>query len=247
MNQFSLLEGLRPTETEVQLPARYPAFASRLLQHIRNLIEREHLEPGTKLPPERVLAAQLKVGRPAVREAIKALSMLDILESRRGDGTYIKSLEGFQVGGMLKTGVTEPDFDMIELLEVRKMFEPRAAGLAAARATGKQLKEIEEELLIQEAHPDSHTLLELHDYRFHDAIILAAENEILNEIARVLAPHLIKSRQFTARTTPDISRVVRQHRTIFEAIRIGESELAEQAMREHLQTVGLDLISERRR
>jgi len=87
----------------------------------------------------------------------------------------------------------------------------------------------------------------LHDYRFHDAIILAAENEILNEIARVLAPHLIKSRQFTARTTPDISRVVRQHRTIFEAIRIGESELAEQAMREHLQTVGLDLISERRR
>src|SRR5207244_10366385 len=126
-------------------------------------------------------------------------------------------------------------------------FERLAACIADTSATGKQLKEIEEELLIQEAHSDSHTILELHDYRFHDAIILAAENQILSEIARMLAPHLIKSRQFTARTTPDIPKVVRQHRTIFEAIRLGESELAEQAMREHLQTVGLDLISERRR
>src|SRR5207244_11597504 len=128
-----------------------------------------------------------------------------------------------------------------------ELFDVLVAGLIVAHSTGKKLKKIEDKFIIQEAHPDSYIILEFHYYRFYDAIILAAENEILNEIARVLAPHLIKSRQFTARTTPDIPKVVRQHRTIFEAIRLGESELAEQAMREHLQTVGLDLISERRR
>jgi len=187
----------------------------------------------------------LKVGRPALREAIKALSILDVLESRRGDGTYIKSLSGLCAESIPKIS-PEHAFDMIELLEVRKMIEPRAAGLAAARATERQLGQIRDELVIQENHPDNYPLLELHDYRFHDAIVAAAGNQILEELARTLAPQLIKSRQFTARRTYG-AKILVQHRTIFEAIRLGESELAEQAMKEHLQSVGLDLISERRR
>jgi GntR family transcriptional regulator, transcriptional repressor for pyruvate dehydrogenase complex len=214
---------------------------------MRNLIRGKRLQPGMKLPPERALATELKVGRGAVREAIKALVVLDVIESLHGDGNYIKSLARLDGGWPTRVRLAQADFDMIELLEVRKMFETAAASLAAARASKKELQAIERALLPQEAAPNGYAVLERYDYLFHEAIIQAAGNHVLFGIASSLRPLLLKSRRITARTTPEIPKIVKQHRTIFEAIRLGESELAERAMREHLQTVGLDLISEAKR
>ena len=242
----TVLRDLNLSLSKSRVPQEHATHAGEVLHQIRDLIQQTGLKPGMKLPPERILAARLNVGRPALREAIKALSILDVLESRRGDGTYVRSLEAVCPADIPKITGPEPSFDMIELLEVRKMIEPRAAALAAARATDRQLRQIKQELVIQEAHQDDYALLELHDYRFHDAIITAAGNQMLKELAGMLAPQLMKSRQLTARTAYS-AKVLEQHRTIFEALRLGESELAEQAMREHLQSVGLDLISERRR
>ncbi|MGB6728705.1 MAG: GntR family transcriptional regulator, partial [Terracidiphilus sp.] len=87
------------------------------------------------LPTERALAEKLGVGRPAIRESIKALTILDVLESRRGDGTYLKSLDGLRSGWPAKVELGAREFSMLDLLEVRKMFEPKAAKLAATRAT----------------------------------------------------------------------------------------------------------------
>lgn len=224
------------------LGKKRPSGTAEVVQKIRDLIKNQGLRPETKLPPERVLAVQLKVGRPAVREAIKALSMLDVLESRRGNGTYIRSLAGLFVGWSVKLDKIDENFDMIELIEVRRILEPRAAALAAARADNKQLREIERELLAQETHSEYHDVLVRFDHNFHDAIIRASGNKILYNLAQVLVPLLLKSRQITSRTTPDMSKVLKQHRAIFEAIRLGETELAERAMREHLDTVAMDLI-----
>jgi GntR family transcriptional repressor for pyruvate dehydrogenase complex len=214
------------------------------LAGIRRLIETSALKPGSKLPPERTLAVKLKAGRPAVREAIKALTMLDVLDSRRGDGTYVKSLAGLRREG---TGLVEAGFDLIELLELRKMIEPRASALAALRATDKQLQEIERELLRQEAKPNDHDVLERHDYLFHAAILRAAGNGMLSGVVQFLDGSLRKSRQLTSHTTPEVPKIVGEHRVIFNAIKRGQADLAERAMLEHLQTVGLDLISERKR
>src|SRR5262245_35436381 len=218
-----------------------------VLDQMRNLIRGRNLQPGMKLPPERVLAAELRVGRPALREAIKALVVLDVIESLRGDGTYIKSLVGLDGGWPAKALLSHADFDMIELLEVRKMCEPAAASLAAARASEKELRSIEKTLLPQEAAPCDYKVLERYDYLFHEAILKAAGNRVLCGITSSLAPLLLKSRRITARRTPDIPKIVKEHRTILEAIRLGQSGLAELAMRNHLQTVGLDLISEVKR
>lgn len=206
----------------------------------------KHMQPGMKLPAERQLADDLNVGRPAVREAIKALEVLDVIERRRGDGNYVKSLAGLG-GGWATVDHIEARFDMLELLEVRKMIEPAAAALAAARRTNRQLREIEIELLAQEAQPDNHAVLERHDYLFHEAIIRAAGNQVLADTIRFLSTMLQKSRRITGRTTPDIPKIIKQHRTIYEAIRLGEMDLAQLAMKDHLQTVGLDMISERKR
>src|ERR1051326_867648 len=72
-------------------PARPPA--SDVLTKIRGLIEHGQMLPGSKLPPERALAAELGAGRPALREAIKVLNALGVLESRRGSGTFVKAIE----------------------------------------------------------------------------------------------------------------------------------------------------------
>ena len=239
---------MNSTLTRARLRTAPPAgiSASEVLSKFRVLIEQGDYQAGMKLPPERVLAQPWNVGRPAVREAIKALSILDVLESRRGDGTYVKSLAGLSIGWPARVSEFQPDFDMLELLEVRKMIEPRAAGLAAVRASESQLQEIKQHLAEQEGCLRNRGLIGKFDYLFHDAIIRASGNRILIELNHVLSPRLLRSREITAKTAPDMSKMIRDHHAIFEAIVRGQSDLAERAMLEHLHTVGLDLISARR-
>lgn len=218
---------------------------SDILEHLQEMISNGKMVPETKIPSERTLAMELGVGRQAVREAIRALQVLDVIEKRHGDGTYVKSLAGLSGGWPSKVELIREDFDPIELLEVRKMFEPRAAALAASRKDQKQLHRMERELFEQEKYPDDRGVLVRHDYLFHEAIINAAGNRVLHAVLRGLAPSLVRSRKLTAQSTPDTRKVIQQHRTIYEAIRLGEADLAEQAMREHLQTAGLDLLSYR--
>jgi GntR family transcriptional repressor for pyruvate dehydrogenase complex len=215
-----------------------------VIDRIKRLIEGESYRPGMKLPTERKLADLLGVGRPAVREAIKALSILDVVESRRGDGTYLKSTSALTTGWPERVHQIERDFDMLQLLEVRKMIEPFAAALAAVRASTRQVHDIERELLLQEEHITKRSFVGKHDYLFHDAILRAAANPILIDLTAVLAPMLIKSRQITANSAPDMGRMLSEHRAIFNAIRHSQSDLASRAMLDHLHTVGLDLITE---
>ena len=215
---------------------------SGVLEHLRHLIVARNMQPGERLPSERTLATELHVGRPSVREAIKALQVLDVLDSRHGNGTFIKSRAGLSGGWPSQVEVSKLDFDLIELLEVRKMFEPNAAALAAARRDEKQLALMEREVIAMEKRPDDRENLVRHDYLFHEEILHAASNRNLLKIARVLAPLLVRSRKQTGQTTPDTRKIIQQHRTIFEAIRLRQPDVAEHAMRNHLQTTGLDLV-----
>jgi GntR family transcriptional repressor for pyruvate dehydrogenase complex len=213
---------------------------------LRQLIQDSNLGPGERLPPERSLAEQLQVGRPAVREGIKALCILDVLESRRGDGTYVKSLKALQADWPASLEVMDTEFNALDLLEVRKMLEPKAARLAATRANETQLRNIEQEhAAIEECQ--KWVKIARHDFLLHAAIIEAAGNPILTKLIRALNPLLRQSREVTASRAPDRTRMLKDHRAIVAAIVRGEAEQAERAMLEHLHNVGLDLISSRSR
>lgn len=155
----------------------------------------------------------------------------------------MKSLAGLSVGWASRVEEFAPRFDMVELLEIRKMIEPTAAGLAAVRGTVRQLDEMQQQIVAQEKHLDDRRVIGKYDYLFHDAIINAADNRLLAELNRILGPWLLKSRSITANTTRDLSRMLRKHKAIFQAITEGQSDLAERAMLDHLHSVGLDLIS----
>lgn len=216
---------------------------SEVLARVRELILKAQYGPGAKLPSERDIAAQLSVGRPAVREAIKALCMLDVLESRRGAGTFVRSLSGLSGDWPVQLKTGDLEFDMLELLEVRRMMEPPAAAFAAARATQAQLHEIRRSLEAQEMRPDDRHINSEEDHVFHDAIIRAAGNRVLYDISRILSPLLIKSRSMTGASAIDFERMLRMHRLIYEAIRRGDPETARSSMLDHLNVVGMDLLA----
>jgi GntR family transcriptional repressor for pyruvate dehydrogenase complex len=220
--------------------------AGDVLSLLRNFIEEGGYTVGMMLPPERILAETFSVGRPAIREAIKALSILDVIESRRGDGTYLKSLEGLRAGWPAKVELRNSGFNLLDLLEVRKMIEPAAARLAATRATEEDLLRIEQERLKIEESPDWDGMAQ-HDLALHTAIIEAARNPVLTELNNALSRLQRKSREITGASAPDCTAMMRNHRLIVDAILRGEAEAAEKTMLEHLHQVGLDLISSRKR
>jgi GntR family transcriptional regulator, transcriptional repressor for pyruvate dehydrogenase complex len=222
-------------------------IASEALSKLRTLIAEGGYGEGTQLPSERELARQMGIGRPTLREAIKALCILDVLESRRGAGTFVKSVAPLHSGWPEQLSRTGTDVNLLELLELRKMLEPRAASLAATRGTENQLREIERERAALEAHSSEWSFVVEHNYLFHSAIIRAAGNAILEEVYRGLASLMFKSGELTTSTNPDLTRMHRDHRAIVEAIARGQADRAEKAMLEHLQDVGLDLISEKKR
>ncbi len=216
------------------------------LSLLKSFIENGNYAPGMVLPTERALAEKLAVGRPAIRESIKALTILDVLESRRGDGTYLKSLDGLRSGWPAKVELGARAFSMLDLLEVRKMFEPKAAKLAATRATEVHLKRIEAQRVKVKESRDWDTVAE-HDLLLHTAIIEAAGNPILSELNSALTRLLHRSRQITGARAPDRNRMLEAHNAIVDAILKGDGEEAEKAMLDHLHRVGLDLISDRKR
>ena len=220
--------------------------SSDVLAKLRAFIEAGGFKVGQTLPPERVLAETFGVGRPAIREAVKALNILDVIESRRGDGTYIKSLEGLRAGWPTTVEIRSADFNLLDLLEVRKMFEPAAARLAASRATEHSLRRIESECTAIETAPNWDGMAR-HGLALHTAIIEAAGNPVRTELNSALARLQRKSRQITGASAPNREAMVSHHRLIVDAVLRGEAEAAERAMLEHLHQVGLDLISNRKR
>jgi GntR family transcriptional repressor for pyruvate dehydrogenase complex len=216
---------------------------SEVVGRLRKLIEEGQFTAGSRLPPERVLAAELGVGRPSLREAIKALGIVGILESRRGSGTFVRSVmppAGSLIFG--STGIAEPG--VLDLLEVRKIVEPRAAWLAATRASEHQLREIEGARQRLEMHDRDWKLATRLDCELHTAIVHGAQNPVLVLINQFLTEHLVGRSLAKVRLPRDVERIRRDHKAIVDAILKRQADAAEKAMVDHLHTVSLEFIAE---
>src|SRR5688572_12979341 len=125
------------------------ALTDEVITRLRGMIQSGELPPGSRLPPENQLAAQMGLSRSGVREAVKVLASARVLEVRRGDGTFVTSLapalllEGVGFAVELLQGET-----LLEVMEVRRLLEPAATGLAARRISDDQLARLAD--LLQE-------------------------------------------------------------------------------------------------
>jgi GntR family transcriptional regulator, transcriptional repressor for pyruvate dehydrogenase complex len=208
-----------------------------IAEQIQQLILKGVLKPGDRLPSERELAVKLGMGRSSLRDAIRTLEVMGILEPRQGHGTVVRepSAEALVVP---LTNVLMRKREMIaELLDVRRMIEPALAARAAKNATPEEIAQLEEILKRQEVKVRRGEPAIEEDDEFHYAIARAARNGVVLKVLDVLMDLLRESRARSLQVPGRKNKSYAGHRRVLSAIRRRDGAAAESAVRKHLQEI----------
>jgi len=216
----------------------------RVINSIRDMLLRGELRPGDKLPPERDLAEQFGVSRVPIREAMKILEYMGVVDVSRGDGTYVRNLTVEDFVGKLNFALTATGGTIMDLLELRINLECFAAHQAANRRTDEDIGALEKALADMRtamknpaADDESLNRLRALSHEFHRQLIRAAHNSVLTGVYESLYELLDISRQFTIGTSGISYNSVLAHEMIFNRIIQRDAEGAGEGMREHLADV----------
>ncbi|SDP76454.1 FadR/GntR family transcriptional regulator [Selenomonas ruminantium] len=209
-------------------------LAEDTAQAIINYIIKNELQPGDKLPTEPVFMEKLGVGRGTLREGIKLLAARNILDIRQGAGSFVSHQRGIPDDPLGLTFI-EDDADLIvDMLDVRLLFEPHVARLAATKASEEEKAEIlaqAEEVERCIAEGESYVTA---DARFHRLIAEASGNRVFGNLTYILNTSIAKNIEITKDVQRD-SNTIRYHRKIAEAIKGGHPNDAASYMNMHLQ------------
>ncbi|MBI3988789.1 MAG: FadR family transcriptional regulator [candidate division NC10 bacterium] len=207
-----------------------------IVLQLRNLIAEGKLKPGDQLPPERELSETFQVSRASVREAIRALESLGLVESRQGEGTYV--VDNVQILLQRLAGdLLEEQDALLEIFEARKILEPEIAAFAAKRATPLEIQEMANilERQAQEIARGGTGVEE--DTAFHSALARAAKNMLLLRLTDAIVDSLRKSRERSLQTGDRPVRSLAGHREILEAIKAQDTGWARRATLRHLEEI----------
>ena len=206
------------------------------LEQLKNYILSGVVPLGERLPSERALADVLGVGRYSVREALKVLEAVGLLESRVGEGTFLTTNTGASFGRILGLSLATWGGTIIELLDARKMIEVEAARAAAERATREQNRRIEIELRAMHANMDRVREYLKADMNFHRRIGEASQNAIISQFVNNLIDLLEEVMQEThSDSLPALAEGGGTHQAIYDAIVRGDADAAGDLMRDHIQ------------
>jgi GntR family transcriptional regulator, transcriptional repressor for pyruvate dehydrogenase complex len=214
----------------------------QVLEQIRQQIVSGTIRPGDRLPPERALAELVGVHRHSIREALKILEYMGIIESKPGAGTILCNIgKDILTERVSKISRFSPRSFLIELIELREALEPHMAALAAERANVEDLEamkvaiaDLEDEILQEKP-------LSSADERLHLSIARATHNDTF---LRITEPVMSMLAEFRERSRGILGRrkaLFREHKRIYEAILAGDPQKARAAMKRHLSNIGLML------
>lgn len=211
-----------------------------IADELRRIIESGLIKPGDKLDTIDQLAAQYRVGRSTVREALSHLKALGLVESRQGGGTYAKkpALEPAAVLESLQTSNAE----LAQVLQVRKILEVGAAELAAKHRTGQDVEELGKIIEQMKDAVGNEEISRIYDANFHLAIAKATRNPILETMMIHISGSMFRtiqdSRKLWLYSGKDTAgKLFEEHKKLFEAIRDGDPKAAAATMAKHLTQV----------
>src|SRR5258705_12771216 len=168
-----------PTRLKIINPVRSGQAMEQVVARVYELIKREDLKPGDRLPPERELAKQLGISRPSLRAGLSSLISMGVLQSRQGAGTFIVDGPPALDSEPLRLLAALHGFSFDHMFETRSVLEVGAAGLAAERATCDQLATMSDAIAeMFGALKDPQQFL-VHDVSFHRAVASASGNPTL--------------------------------------------------------------------
>lgn len=226
-------------------------YSDQIFNYLFNEIKEGRMKPGDKLPNERELSVRLGVSRPSLREALRAMTQLGLLNTRHGGGSYINYFDDAYLKSILQYMTVISDDLLIDLVQMRKTLEAEATGLAALNATEQDLDTIEhfarerEQLYLDHRNDLKAVRTELNDldYAFHKSIAEASKNKVF--AAFIASIHsTITAHQNRVSARPDLASCVNDdHRAIVQALRARDAEKARALMYHHMQSVE-DTLSE---
>lgn len=208
-----------------------------IVEKIREMIRQGELQVGDKLPPERTLAERFKVSRNSIRQAVQALAERKVLESRQGDGTYVRGLDESVLVDSLASALRMRQEQLREVLEFRLLMEPQIAALATRNITQAELDRLkvivcdqQRKMLTGSRDPDL-------DASFHMALADASRNKVIRKVMDILNDILNESRAEFLQNRERKTASVVGHLRIIDAIEKRDPEAAFRAMKEHLSEV----------
>ncbi len=210
------------------------SMSEEIVDYLKNEILSRKLKCGQRLPAEESLAESMGVGRGTVREALKVLIHMGLVE-RKKNGTFVTE------------GKIKPDIqmkldeyrDIVEIIEVRKVIEPALAGFAAKRASRSMTEKIELELEEMKGGIKNVEEFIIHDSRFHDLIFEASGNTILEKFIKNFHDLMKKNQAIvlTERYEHIMPKSLDFHEKIYRAIKGGDEHLAFSYMFDHIADV----------
>ncbi|WP_426513662.1 FadR/GntR family transcriptional regulator [Dactylosporangium sp. McL0621] len=214
------------------------ALTDEAIAKIRSMIQSGELPPGARLPPEPQLAVQIGLSRSGVREAVKVLESARVLDVRRGDGTYVTSLAPrLLLEGLGLAVELLQDDTLLEVVEVRRMLEPVATGMAALRMTDDDLDELARILDDMRSAADDHEKLIQFDTAFHRTVVAATGNETLTSLLDGLSGRTVRARVWRGLIQNDSAHTtIEEHHAIYLALRARDQLLAHAAALLHVNT-----------
>ncbi|HEU5322841.1 MAG TPA: FadR/GntR family transcriptional regulator, partial [Methylomirabilota bacterium] len=218
-------------------PVRSTRIYQEIVRQVKAMIAEGRLKSGDQLPPERDLAEKFVVSRTSVREALRALESLGLVEIRPGEGTFVRQVSVEALVEPLALVMASQREALGELFEARRLLEPSLAALAASRATPEELQEMERILEEQAKEVAAGRTGFAQDARFHAAIGAAAHNVAITRIAHAIMDLLTQSREESLNTPGRPTRSHEDHRRILGAIRRRDAGAASRAMLDHLVAV----------
>lgn len=213
---------------------------NKVYEEVAKQIERlilAKLKPGDKLPSERELAETLQVSRSSIRDAIRGLELMGLVEPRQGAGTIVREPASEASPNPFASALERRRELVGELLDFRKMLEPPLAARAASHATPEEISEMEEILQRQEQKQIRGEAAIAEDAEFHYNIALASGNSVVLKVLDILMDLLRDTRERSLQVEGRAQKSLAGHRRILAAIKRRDAEAAKSAMRRHIEDV----------
>lgn len=208
-----------------------------VVERIRRMIREGEFMVGDRLPPERTLAHRFGVSRNCIRQAIQALAEKGILESRRGDGTYVRSPDEAVLTQSLAQAMSMRSELLDDIWEFRLMMEPQIAFLAAKSITREEIDRLkvivfDQQKRMLEGDPEPEL-----DAAFHGVIVEASRNRVVRKVMETMNEVLNESRAKQLQSHARTRASVVGHLKLIDAFERNDPESAYRAMQEHLSEV----------
>jgi GntR family transcriptional repressor for pyruvate dehydrogenase complex len=211
-----------------------------LILRFQQLLSEGLLSPGTKLPPERELAANFGVARSSLRPALKVLEIMGVITQKVGDGSYLNRDASSVLAVPMEFLFLLDDTSLQELTEMRLMIEPALAAKAAERANAEHITLLRQSIVDLEHSKCDRVRLVASDLLFHRAIFQASGNRLAGRLFQTVHRAMLNMIMVTSQLV-ELEHTLQFHQPILVAIEQRNPELAARLMTDHL-TDARDLL-----